>query len=157
MLESVFERISFYKLSQNITGIFLGLFLAIVTSLSALAQAVHEPARGTPERSEILNAVRPMLEARVGQPVEFVVDWMRSGNGWAFVQLSPQRPGGAPIDLSRTTYASQAEYMDGVFTVALLRFQYNRWNLIDFAVGPTDVFWHGDPLYAQMPPGLVPY
>ncbi|MBO6512213.1 MAG: hypothetical protein JJ866_15480 [Roseibium sp.] len=98
-----------------------------------------------------------MMEARLGPPVEFVVDWMRSGNGWAFVQVSPQRPGGGRIDLSRTTYAMQAEYMDGVSTFALLRYQYDRWNLIDYAVGPTDVFWQGDPLYAQLPPGLVPY
>lgn len=123
----------------------------------AHAQAVYEPARGTAERKQILNAIRPMMEARLGPPVEFVVDWMRSGNGWAFVQVSPQRPGGGRIDLSRTTYAMQAEYMDGVSTFALLRYQYDRWNLIDYAVGPTDVFWQGDPLYAQLPPGLVPY
>lgn len=132
--------------------------IATTTSiLPAHAQSVYEPARGTAERKQILNAIRPMMEARLGPPVEFVVDWMRSGNGWAFVQVSPQRPGGGRIDLSRTTYAMQAEYMDGVSTFALLRYQYDRWNLIDYAVGPTDVFWQGDPLYAQLPPGLVPY
>jgi len=142
---------------QRFNGIFLSIFLILASSLTVSAQAVHEPARGTAERSEILNALRPMLEARVGPPVEFVVDWMRSGNGWAFVQVSPQRPGGGAIDLYRTTYANQAEYMDGIVTFALLRFQYDRWNLIDFAVGPTDVFWQGDPLYAQLPRGLTPY
>ncbi|GAB4541951.1 MAG: hypothetical protein Tsb0019_41460 [Roseibium sp.] len=131
--------------------------LLTAASAGASAQSVHEPARGTAERSEILNAVRPMVEARLGPPVEFVVDWMRSGYGWAFVHLSPQRPGGGAIDVARTTFASQAEYMGGLDTYALLRFQYNRWNLIDFVVGPTDVFWHGDPLYAQLPPGLTPY
>ncbi|MEM5582088.1 MULTISPECIES: hypothetical protein [unclassified Roseibium] len=131
--------------------------MLLTATVGAFAQSVHEPARGTAERSEILNAVRPMLEARVGPPVEFVVDWMRSGNGWAFVHLSPQRPGGGAIDPARTTYAAQAEYMGGLDTYALLRVQYNRWNLIDFAVGPTDVFWDGDPLYALLPPGLTPY
>ena len=80
-----------------------------------------------------------------------------SGSGWAFVQLNPQRPGGAAIDLYQTTFANQADYMDGAMTIALLRYQYNRWNLVDFAVGPTDVFWQGDPLYAQLPAGLTPY
>ena len=42
-------------------------------------------------------------------------------------------------------------------TFALLRYQFNRWNLVDFVVGPTDVFWQGDPLYAQVPRGLTPY
>ena len=157
MLESISQRIFQIEINQIIRAFFLSAFFALAATVSAAAQAVHEPGRGTAERTEILNAVRPMLEARVGPPVEFVVDWMRSGNGWAFVQLSPQRPGGGAINLYQTTYANQAEYMDGVFTVALLRFQYNRWNLIDFAVGPTDVFWQGDPLYAQMPPGLLPY
>jgi len=142
---------------QHLNGFLLSVFLLLATSLGVSAQSVHEPARGTAERSEILDTVRPLLEARVGPPVEFVVDWMRSGNGWAFVQLSPQRPGGAAIDLYQTTYANQADYMDGLVTFALLRFQNNRWNLIDFVVGPTDVFWQGDPLYAQLPPGLTPY
>jgi len=104
-----------------------------------------------------LNAVRPLVEARVGAPVEFVVDWMRAGDGWAFVQVNPQRPGGSPTDLRYTTFASQVEYMDGIVTFALLRYQYDRWNLIDFVIGPTDVFWQGDPLYARLPRGLTPY
>jgi hypothetical protein len=133
------------------------LFLLLSSTLGVSAQSVHEPARGGGERQELLDAVRPLLEVRVGKPVEFVVDWMRSGNGWAFVQVSPQRPGGAVIDLSHTTYASQAEYMDGLITYALLRHDYGRWNLVDFVVGPTDAFWHGDPLYARLPQGLTPY
>ncbi|WP_299474560.1 hypothetical protein [uncultured Roseibium sp.] len=149
------EEAPFFTIFRRLARLLFGAFLMSVLTVTASAQAVHEPARGTAERSEILNAVRPMLEARVGPPVEFVVNWMRSGSGWAFVVLSPQRPGGAPIDLFQTTYSEQAEYMDGATTFALLRFQYDRWNLIDFAVGPTDAFWHGDPLYARLPPGLV--
>jgi hypothetical protein len=157
MLESLSKKASFKKIFQVVILLSLSAFLVTAPGLSASAQTVHEPARGTPERSDILNTVRPMVEARLGPPVEFVVDWMRSGYGWAFVHLSPQRPGGGAIDISRTTFAGQAEFMGGLDTYALLRFQYNRWNLIDFVVGPTDVFWHGDPLYAQLPPGLTPY
>ncbi|WP_208978053.1 hypothetical protein [Labrenzia sp. 011] len=131
--------------------------LLVAAPVVARAQGVHEPARGTAERSELLNAVRPMVEARLGPPVEFVVNWMRSGHGWAFVQLSPQRPGGGAIDIARTTFANDAEYMGGLVTYALLRHQYGRWNLVDFVIGPTDVFWQGDPLYAQLPPGLTPH
>lgn len=123
----------------------------------ALAQSPGEPARGSVERKEILDAVRPLAEARLGTPVEFVVSWMRSASGWAFVSLAPQRPGGAAIDLKRTVFADEAEYMDGAQTYALLRYQFDRWNIIDFAVGPTDVFWQGDPLYRQVPAGLTPY
>ncbi|MEE2865696.1 MAG: hypothetical protein VYE69_10740 [Pseudomonadota bacterium] len=142
---------------QKLAIVFLSSLLLMCTGLTASAQTVHEPSRGTAERKDILDAMRPMMEARVGPPVEFVVNWMRSGHGWAFVQVSPQRPGGGAIDLSRTTFASQADYMDGLVTFALLRYQFNRWNLVDFVVGPTDVFWQGDPLYAQVPLGLTPY
>ncbi|WP_434051261.1 MAG: hypothetical protein RDA78_18340 [Roseibium sp.] len=135
----------------------LSLFLMAGVTLSAAAQSVYEPSRGSAERRDILNAIRPMVEARVGPPVEFVVSWMRSGAGWAFVNVNPQRPGGGRIDPFLTTFASQAEYMDGLSTYALLRYQYDRWNLVDFVVGPTDVFWDGDPLYAQVPPGPTPY
>ena len=157
MLESISEDKCFFSFSQRLAAFSLVIALLLTSSLAASAQSVYEPQRGTPDRSGILNAVRPMLEARVGPPVEFVVDWMRAGEGWAFVQLSPQRPGGGAIDLRTTTYAPQAEYMDGIGTYVLLRYQYDRWNLVDFAVGPTDAFWHGDPLYAQLPPGLIPY
>lgn len=135
----------------------LSLFLMAGVTLGAAAQSVYEPSRGSAERRDILNAIRPMVEARVGPPVEFVVSWMRSGAGWAFVNVNPQRPGGGRIDPFLTTFASQAEYMDGLSTYALLRYQYDRWNLVDFVVGPTDVFWDGDPLYSQVPPGLTPY
>ncbi|MET1411239.1 hypothetical protein ABVF61_03170 [Roseibium sp. HPY-6] len=155
MPDSISEEASLFAIFHRLAGILLSAFLITGLTVTASAQAVYEPARGTAERSEILNAVRPMLEARVGPPVEFVVNWMRSGSGWAFVVLSPQRPGGGAIDLFQTAFSEQAEYMDGATTFALLRFQYDRWNLIDFAVGPTDAFWHGDPLYARLPPGLV--
>ena len=157
MPDSIAEIRIFHLVFQRLARLVLSAFFFAVITLGASAQSVYEPARGTPERRNILDAIRPMIEVRVGPPVEFVVDWMRAGSGWAFVQVSPQRPGGGRIDISRTTFALQAEYMDGLMTFALLRYQYNRWNLVDFVVGPTDVFWHGDPLYAQLPAGLTPY
>jgi hypothetical protein len=157
VIESFSQERPFYFFLHRLLITSLCVTLLTFLTQGASAQSVYEPARGTAERKNILNAVRPMMEARVGPPVEFVVDWMRAGNGWSFVQLSPQRPGGSQIDLSRTTFAMNAEYMDGLTTFALLRYQFNRWNLIDFVVGPTDVFWQGDPLYGQLPLGLVPY
>ena len=121
------------------------------------AQTVFEPARGSAERKEVLDAVRPMMEAHLHAPVEFVVNWMRVGNSWAFVGVSPQRPGGGVIDPKHTYLADQAEYMDGLHTYALLRHQNGRWNIIDYAIGPTDVFWAGSALYSQVPQGLLPH
>ncbi|MEP3045967.1 MAG: hypothetical protein ABJL55_07795 [Roseibium sp.] len=157
MLESISEKPGFWANFQRLNLVLLSTIFLSVAAFGALAQPVHEPGRGTAERKAVLDAVRPLLEARLGAPVEFVVDWMQVGGGWAFVGLAPQRPGGAAIDLRQTTYAEQSEWMDGIQTYALLKHQYNRWNIVDYAIGPTDVFWQGDPLYAQLPIGLTPY
>lgn len=141
----------------NLLRAFVLSLLMALTVAMARAESPYEPARGSVERKQILNAVRPLVEARFAPPVEFVVDWMRSANGWAFVGLNPQRPGGTPIDLRDTLYADQMDYMDGAQTYALLRFAYKRWNIVDYAVGPTDVFWQGDPLYRQVPATLLPH
>lgn len=131
-------------------------FLLLTVSAHAQAQTAYEPARGTQERKDLMNAIRPLVEARVAPPVEFVIDRLRVSGNWAFAIVSPQRPGGTPIDMSRTALREQAEYMDNITTYALLMRAYGRWNIVDYAIGPTDVFWYGDPLYNQLPPGLVP-
>lgn len=133
------------------------LLLSILCWSPTIAQSTYEPPRGSAERKEVLDAVRPLMEAHVHAPVEFVVNWMRVGNSWAFVGVSPQRPGGRPIDPRGTFLADQAEYMDGLHTYALLRHQYGRWNIVDFAIGPTDAFWDGSALYSQVPQGLLPH
>ncbi|TWI90428.1 hypothetical protein JM93_01409 [Roseibium hamelinense] len=120
------------------------------------AAPAYEPPRGSQERRDILNALRPLVEARLNPPVEFVVNYMQVSSGWAFLHVSPQRPGGAQIDLRTTTFSEDADYMDGAETYALLRYQYDRWNIVDYAIGPTDVFWQGDPLYQTLPAGVAP-
>lgn len=132
------------------------LVLSFLLAVSTHAQTAYEPARGSAERKAVLNTIRPLIEARLNPPVEFVVDWMKVAGGWAFVSLAPQRPGGGRIDLRQTMYREQIDYMDGAQTYALMKFQYDRWNIVDYAIGPTDVFWHGDPLYRTLPPGLTP-
>ncbi|MCA1299964.1 hypothetical protein [Stappia indica] len=138
------------------------LFLIVAAALLLLgtatfAHAAYEPPRGSKERKDLMNAIRPLIETRVGAPVEFVVNRLRVSGPWAFAIVSPQRPGGRPIDLSRTLMRDRAEYMDGgLRTYVLLTKAYNRWNIVDYAIGPTDVFWYGDPLYSQLPAGLVP-
>ncbi len=156
LVESNSEQSRFLYAFQRFVSALLCAACLLFLTTAAHAQPVQEPARGTAERSAILNAIRPLAEAHFGAPVEFVVSWLRAGGGWAFAGVAPQRPGGAPIDLRTTVYASEADYMDGLQTYVLLRYQYDRWNVVDFAVGPTDVFWHGHPLYRQVPPGLTP-
>lgn len=108
---------------------------------AALAQA-ETPARGSPLRAAILDALRPMVEAEVGQPVEFVVSDMRVVGEWAFVITVPQRPGGGAIAYVYTRYqtAVDAGAFDGQ-AIALLRQTPSGWLVYEFSLGATDVPW----------------
>ena len=126
------------------------ILILTISSATLRAQQVYTPERGTAERSEILNAARPILEVRVGPPVEFVVSWLRVYGDWAWVAVDPQRPGGGAINPNSPTYRMW-EGQDGLHTYVLLKHAYGQWNVVDYAIGPTDVFWDGDPLYQQFP------
>jgi hypothetical protein len=107
----------------------------------ALAQA-ETPPKGSALRAAILDGLRPMVEAEVGKPVEFVVNEMRVLGEWAFVIATPQRPGGGPIPYAYTRYqaAVDAGAFDGQAT-ALLRETPSGWLVYEYSLGATDVVW----------------
>lgn len=100
---------------------------------------------GDPQRSALLDTIRPAIEGHIGQPVQFVVDTLRTQGDWAFYLGRIQQPNGRPIDFSRTPYAEALEegVFDGPTTYALLRRQGPAWRLVDWVVGPTDVTYAG--------------
>lgn len=107
------------------------------TATAALAAAFTSPGPGTPERKAILDALRPGVERELGvRPIEFVVEEIRVGSGWAFVRANPQRKGGGAIQ-------NPDENMDGVHTEAILQRQGGRWVVQEFGVGSTDVWFLG--------------
>jgi len=119
---------------------------------AALAQRVSASAPAAPgsaQRRAILDALRPAVEAQIGPNVEFVVREIRVVRGWAFVMAEPQRRGGGAID--GHLYFPYFDEMGGLTVTALLRYQYRRWNLVEQAIGATDV-WFCD----RGPPGLTP-
>jgi hypothetical protein len=93
------------------------------------------------ERSAVLNALRPTVEAKIGRDVEFVVQVIRVEKGWAFVMADPQRKGGKPIDGHR--YFDDFDNMDGLRVDAVLQKRGGRWRVVDHAFGATDV-WYCD-------------
>lgn len=107
--------------------------LALGAAAPAVAQSVHTPPPGSPERSAILDAVRAPLIEHVGGRVEFVVETLRVGGGWAYLEAQPQRPGGGSIPAD--------DYMDGNTTYAVLRQQGGRWIVDNWTYGANDVWW----------------
>lgn len=100
------------------------------------------PTVGDPDRKAIINAVRPTIQSEIGGQIEFVVDILRTNGSWAYLQATPQRPGGAPIDWSKTKFAKDwDEDMMTDVVMALVRRHGARWRLEDHVLGPTDVYW----------------
>ena len=121
------------------------LIFALLLSAAMLPSASHAqvgpnvaPARGTAQRTAILNALRPSIEAQLRGRVEFVINCLQVNNGWALVNAEPQRPGGRAID---NNILPDGDFRDGLTVTAVLRYRNGRWNLVDQAIGATDVWY----------------
>ena len=107
------------------------------------SRGLFTPARGTALRKELADTARIPIEEYLQQPVIFVISVLRTDGTWAFLQGRPVRPNGAPINWKTTPYAS--EIADGVMSdvamVLMLRTQ-RGWQVVNEAMGPTDVAWY---------------
>jgi len=112
----------------------------VALSTGAGAQAIQSPQKGSPLRKEILDALRPGVERKLNAPIEFKVDDLKVSGDWAFVRVTPQRPGGVEIDVSKTP-AGKREINDGVHTEAVLRRVGGTWRVQEYEVGATDVWY----------------
>jgi hypothetical protein len=138
-------------------AVLAGVMIVFAALAGKAAAQVTTPAPGTPLRAQILDAVRPMVEAEVGKPVQFVVRDMRVLGEWAFVNLAPQRPGGGAIEYVYSRY--QAAVDAGVFdndVVALMRNTPRGWLVYQYALGATDVAWMGWWTYYPVPEEVFP-
>jgi hypothetical protein len=141
------------KLIGSIVGVGL---LSMVASAS---YAWDEPARGTADRSELMDAIRPHIEWSLGSPIEFVIDQLRVSGNVAFASLAPQRPGGTRIALNSTPGYLRGEFyldqMDGTSVSVLYRKLRNTWVAVHFDIGATDV-WFASPDYCSEYKAVIP-
>ena len=111
------------------------------TSIAQAKVSPNDPPRtGSSQRLAILNTIRPAVETELGPNIEFVPSCVQVWNGWALVSAEPQRKGGRKID---RRILADWDNRDGLTVTALLRFRYARWNLVDHAIGATDVWYDG--------------
>ena len=130
--------------------------IVLVNAPAALAQATTPP-KGSALRSAILDALRPMVEAEVGRPVEFVITDLNVLGEWAFVRATPQRKGGGEIAYAYTRY--QEAYDAGAFdaqVTALLRDTPAGWLVYEYNLGATDVIWDDWDERHPVPPEVFP-
>ncbi len=122
--------------------------LAGLASFSAAAQEYSEPPRGSVERADLLDAIRPLAQWAFDPPVEFVVTQMRVSGDIAFVNVTAQRPGGDQINAATSPVVlrdgESPELVDGPHLQALLQKSGRMWVSVHYSVGATDVWYCAD-------------
>ena len=119
----------------------------LAQTLTQTPAAARDVGPADPLRPVLLNALRPAIVADLGQSVKFVVATLRTQGDWAFVVARPQRPDGREIDFRATRYREQIDQgvFDGPTLYALMQRREQRWTVVDFVIGPTDVHHAGWP------------
>ncbi|WP_460274171.1 hypothetical protein [Celeribacter sp. ULVN23_4] len=145
-------------------ALFLPFILSFVIPALAEAQNWYEPARGSQERGQIMNALRPVVEWQLGAPVEFVVQQLRASEDRAFAIVVPQRPGGGHIDIRQTPMVRFFgddpyfyEEVGGIDVVAFLIREGDQWAVVDHSIGATDVWFAREPYCTVFPNVLTGY
>jgi hypothetical protein len=104
------------------------------------ASAIVEPVQGSSLRKEVLDALRPAVDARFKAPVIFRVKSLRVAEPWAFVEADPLTAAGKPFD-GPTVFGSQFETMSGVGIGAVLEHVRDKWLVREETIGASDVWW----------------
>ena len=132
---------------QKLLGLIAFFVFSNLTSF-AHADSYFEPKRGTTLRSSLMDAIRPHIEWELGQPIEFIVNELRASGNYALAFLSPQKPGGIKIDISKTPGFKRGSldpnYMDGTAVVVLYEKKRETWVAVHHSIGATDV-WFSEP------------
>jgi hypothetical protein len=137
---------------------FIFILSVLILSLPAAAQPVHTPEKGSPERKEVLDALRVPVEKELKQQIIFAVDNLNVSGNWAFVGGSPQRPSGGQPDYNGTIYEEALDsgaFDNNIF--ALLKKTAGKWRVVVHQIGCTDVCyatWWKD---HRAPKALFPY
>lgn len=148
-------------MSVSKTGFILSAAMLVASSIAHAAPGpspVYSPAKGHPERKAILDTVRPVAEAELGKPVEFVVGEFNISGSWAFVALNAQRPGGGKINAYQTPFAERngeeaVSMFDCCHVEAVLRKEQGVWRVLESGVGTTDI-WYTN-WCSKVPQGLI--
>jgi hypothetical protein len=120
----------------------LARWAAIAMVCAASGSLAWQPPRNSPERAAIMDSIRPSVERELDQPVIFRVEALNIEGPWAFASVRALQPNGRPVDWRRTRHA-QAIANDAMSDsiLALLRGGGQQWQVVEFALGPTDVPW----------------
>lgn len=106
--------------------------------------SVQDLAARPPDRAILLDAARAVIAPEIGQPIAFRVDGLRSYGPWAYLSAVPVQPDGQPLDWLQTHFAD-AWRGDMMSDIVMVFFHDDGagWRVLDWVIGPTDVYWVG--------------
>lgn len=131
--------------------------MVLVFAFSAFAQNTTTPAKGSKDRTAILNALRVPVEKELKQKVQFEIQTFKMQGNWAFLNGNPQNMAGEQPDYSKTEYkeAIDADMFDNNFQ-ALLKKTGGKWKVVTYQIGCTDVCWLGWDTQYKAPKAIFP-
>lgn len=96
----------------------------------------------SPDGAALLSALRSHAAPLISEPFVFHVWELRAEGDWAFVRVSPMRPGyeGDPHDGANSAFgrfAGESNLIDALFVKT------GEWRMLECGFGPTDVLWVG--------------
>jgi hypothetical protein len=115
----------------------------------------YTPKPNSIERKQILDALRSPVESELKRAVVFKVDHLKLQSGWAFMRGVPQRPDGKRMDYAGTPYEEAIK--EGAFDdwiCALLSKEKNKWRVVKYVIGATDVAYEGWDKEFNAPPDI---
>jgi hypothetical protein len=117
--------------------------LLLTAPLMVLAD-LYQPPVGSAERAAIMDAARAPISGALGQDLVFMVEVLNSNGAFAYLQAIPQNRDGSAIDFGTTLMADfWNEGTMGNQAMVLLQQQGGTWTVLDWVMGPTDVYWMG--------------
>ena len=117
------------------------LLLVVAFSVStAFAQKTYTPAKNSPERAAILDALRIPVSKELKQPVSFLATNFKVQGNWAFVGGRARNAKGGEPNWKITEYQQRIDadsFEDNLF--ALLKKTGGKWRVVTYMIGCNDV------------------
>ncbi|MBV9773481.1 MAG: hypothetical protein JO040_06000 [Gemmatimonadetes bacterium] len=134
------------------------LALALFCFPASAQRSAHTPPPGSAERAAVLDAVRQVAQKKLRQPVRFQVTHLKVQDGWAFLQGTPERANGKPVDYRGTLYqdAIDAGAFEETVTALVRKQPGGAWRVVEYDLGATDVVWEPWPRQYHAPRAIFP-
>ena len=106
---------------------------------TAFGQVMIIPEKNSPTRKAMMRALRVPVERDLKQPIVFVVEDFKMLGNWAFVSGRPTTPEGKNPNLRGTAWSGAEDAFDNNFFGLLKNDGRNKWLVVAYALGCTDV------------------